>query len=193
MDINNFPVPALLNLLLQIEPREIKILCNSKNRKVRKICSSVLFKKAYSEKYDLLKGEIKFENNILKDEIGNEIQFKLIKKAVNNITYTPFRQIYPSTFIKNYSEDELRNHNPITISYLEGNLYIGRDRMSEVLTVEDEQNFINGYNKEVKEFLQYIRRESWWNPEIEFGNNQIYQKHGKEFKDEVIDLIKKNV
>ena len=39
-DIKLLPKEALFQLLLQVEPREIKIVCYSKNPRVREICSS---------------------------------------------------------------------------------------------------------------------------------------------------------
>ena len=51
MDMQNLPKEALFNLLLQIEPKEIKIVCLSRNSKVREICNSEYFQEAYNNKY----------------------------------------------------------------------------------------------------------------------------------------------
>ena len=197
--IKYLPKEALFNLLLQLEPREMKIVCGSLNRKVREICKGDLFKKAYHDKYDLLKGKFikEYGENevILTDELGNKIQifYGETDTDIQAIEFTPFKQIYPSTFRKNYNEYELRKSNPLTIVMSADNkLYIGRDFMSEVLTIEDENRFLNNYNKEVKEFLQYINREYWWKPDINFGDNIICERHREEFKKEVIDLLNKN-
>ncbi len=191
--IKYLPKEALFNLLLQVEPREIKIVCGSLNRKVREICQSDLFKEAYKKKYpkkllgkiiDAYKDSVK---TIYYDEKGNSIE---INHTSDFIIYTPYKQIYPSTYIKNYTEDELRKINPITIfKYTDGKVYIGRDSMTEVITNEDEELFLNSYNKEVKEFLEYIEREKWWNPNINFDDNQVNNEIKYEFLNEVTDLI----
>lgn len=207
IDINKLPKPALFNLIMQLEPREMKIVCGSNNSRVREICRSSLFQKAYSQKYDLLKQPIEIEEDRilglkkinLTDAKGNklDILYKADEKTIHGITYTPFKQIYTSTYIKNFNEDELRQSNPIKIDYDydedEGQyiLYLGRDLMHEVFTEEEEKTFLNDYNKEVKEFLQYISRESWWNPNIQFRDNQASESIAKEFLDEVQDLLKK--
>ena len=61
--------------------------------------------------------------------------------------------------------------------------------MTEVITNEDEELFLNSYNKEVKEFLEYIEREKWWNPNINFDDNQVNNEIKYEFLNEVTDLI----
>ncbi len=60
MDITAFPKEVLFNLLLMIEPHEIKTVCQSKNSRVRAICSSDLFQKAYKIKHfkKLMQGKI---------------------------------------------------------------------------------------------------------------------------------------
>jgi len=197
--IKYLPKEALFNLLLQLEPREMKIVCGSLNRKVREICKGDLFKKAYHDKYDLLKGKINKEYGeneiILTDALGNKIQifYDETDADIQTIEFTPFKQIYPSTFRKNYNEYELRKSNPLTmVMSADNKLYIGRDFMSEVFTIEDENRFLNNYNKEVKEFLQYINREYWWKPDINFSDNIICERHREEFLKEVTDLLNKN-
>jgi len=51
MEISKLPKPALFNLLLQIEPIEIRIVCNSKNPKVREICQLPRFMEEYKNKH----------------------------------------------------------------------------------------------------------------------------------------------
>jgi len=51
-EIESLPKEVLFNLLLQVEPNEIGIVCRgAKNPKIRKICESEHFKNIYSEKY----------------------------------------------------------------------------------------------------------------------------------------------
>ena len=205
--IKYLPKEALFNLLLQLEPREMKIVCGSLNRKVREICQSDLFKKAYSYKYYLLKGKIEIDEDkfnglkrlILKDEIGNklDILYKNDGKTISAITYEPFKQLYASTYKKNLTEDEIRLFNPIKIDYDEYddgeyNLHIGREDLKGIFTVKGSEIFLNNYNKEVKEFLQYIDRESWWNPDIQFHDNEVSESIREEFLKEVTDLLNKN-
>jgi len=202
MDISKLPKPALFNLIMQLEPREMKIVCGSKNHRVREICESNLFRKAYSQKYDLLKQPIEIEEDRimgskklnLTDVEGNvlEVLYKNDGKTIYGITYTPFKQIYASTFRKNFTEDELRRSNPLAINYnADYDLYIGRSKVHEVFTEEEEKRFLDSFNKEVKEFLEYIGRESWWNPNIQFGDDKVNENIAKEFLDEVQDLLKK--
>lgn len=193
MDISKLPKPALFNLILQVKPEEIKYVCKSNNPRVREICRSKLFQEAYKKKHpkklmgkivDVYKDGIKI---IYEDAMGNTIE------NYNNgemFIYTPFKQIYPSTYRKNFTETELRMNNPITLfKYNDENLYVGRDQMHEIFTTEDEEKFLESYNKEVKEFLEYIERESWWNPDIQFGDNQLSEKIKKEFMTEVEKII----
>ena len=51
MDIHDLPKEALFSLLLQVDPKEIKIVCLSKIRKVREICNSEYFRETYKQKY----------------------------------------------------------------------------------------------------------------------------------------------
>jgi hypothetical protein len=47
MNIKNLSREELFDLLLQVDPKEIDIVCQSKNLKVREICASDEFKKVY--------------------------------------------------------------------------------------------------------------------------------------------------
>ncbi len=129
MDITSLPKEVLFNLLLMIEPHEIGTVCQSKNVRVRAICSSQLFQEAYKKKYPrkLMTGNISVskDDNIYTfiDEKGNEMKISLANKNIALMEYTPFRQIYPSTYVKSSSEfanfilDEatLRTKNPLSI------------------------------------------------------------------------------
>ena len=204
-DIKLLPKEALFELLLQVEPNEIKIVCQSKNSKVREICSSKLFQEAYKNKYpkNLLQGKIETEkigNEItLTDEKGNSIEFGLNRdhNKIISMLYTPFKQIYPSTFVKaafgNLDENSLRKYNPIFI-YIKfekkSEMEIGRENLYGIHSVKDEEDFLNNYNQEIKEFLENIKRENWWNETLGFRTGKIDKKTMIEFNDQTMKYLK---
>jgi len=49
--ISKLDKPALFSLMLELDPREIRIVCYSKNKKVRDVCNSKAFQKAYWDKH----------------------------------------------------------------------------------------------------------------------------------------------
>tara|TARA_R110001599_G_scaffold96905_4_gene250217 strand:- start:323 stop:907 length:585 start_codon:yes stop_codon:yes gene_type:complete len=51
MDIHNLPKEALFILLLQLDPRELKTVALSSNKKIREICSSKYFQEIYKPKH----------------------------------------------------------------------------------------------------------------------------------------------
>lgn len=195
-DIGKLDKEALFNLLLMVEPDEIKIVCHSKNPRVRIICSSPLFQEAYKKKYPrkLMIGKITHSYKdfmdgglyVFIDEKGNQIKINTKIRStqggdihrVRRITYQPFKQMYPSTFkltgrgeeTIELTEEELRYANPITIDLYktkEGyEMTIGRDLLYSVFTHKNEEDFLKRYPLEVKEFLEYLERERWWNDDI---------------------------
>lgn len=211
IDINNLPKEALFDLLLQVEPREIKIVCYSKNPRVRQICNSGLFKKAYKEKYPKkLIGDQSFANfgkgfiEIVDEKKLNVIRISYDEdsKELNYIDFIPHRQVYPSTMIPEELgyvnlDRYLLEKSPMTISIYEnedGSKYImdvGRNN-GYSFTVKQDEQFRKNYNQEVKEFLESIEREKWWNPNIQFGfmENLATEKSMKEFYEEVINIMK---
>ena len=55
-DSNKIDIGALIKeeifqLLLQLEPNEIRIVCFSKNKRVREVCTSKYFRDTYKEKH----------------------------------------------------------------------------------------------------------------------------------------------
>ena len=207
LDITNLPKEALFNLLLQVEPNEIKIVCLSKNPRVREICNSALFKKAYKEKYPKkLMGDRKFANfgrGFI--EIIDEKKLNIIRISYNEdteeldyIEFIPSRQIYPSTVMpKNviFSDLQLTRYNPMFMIIDEGEdgkfrMTIGRYNIYGLSAVKDAERFTENYNQEVKEFLQSIEREKWWNPNIQFRENYATDKAMKEFYNEVMDILR---
>ena len=105
MNISDLPKPALFNLLLQIEPSEIRIVCNSENSKVREICYLPRFIEEYKNKYGegklsgfskpvLLQSDL--INFLLKADFGkynsqiHEVIDPLIKRGIFNRTGLTF-------------------------------------------------------------------------------------------------------
>ncbi len=207
MDITALPKEVLFDLLLKVEPHEIDIVCRSKNSRVRAICSSKLFQQAYKKKYPkkLMTGKISMStsNNfyIFIDEKENEIVIEHENGEIYSIEYTPFKQLYPSTYVKSISElsdffideDSLRMNNPLIISMQKyKNNYIlrmGREYLYGVRMNDDEKIFLDSYNSEVKEFLDYIERRNWYSPDIKYRSSAS-EKSMKEFNSEIIDILK---
>lgn len=209
-NIKKLPKEALFQLLLQVEPKEIKIVCHSKNPRVREICSSKLFQEAYKKKYPkkLLKFYYEYHNDsegegaiglIGRNRDQIQILYDSNNKELKHIFFIPYNQIYHSTVIpENYSKKKtnlkLKEYSPMEILLLkedngEFNLHIGRENM--VLTsVKDQEKFLKNYNQEVKEFLQSIEREKWWNPNIQFGKNKVDKQIMNEFYNQVIEIMK---
>ena len=207
MDITALPKEVLFNLLLIVEPHEIDIVCRSKNSRVRAICSSRMFQQAYKLKYPrkLMIGKISVNKSgdfyIFTDEKENEIVMEHENGKIDSIEYTPFRQIYPSTYVKSISElsdffideDSLRMNNPLLVSmrrYKNNySLRIGREGLYGVRMNADEKIFLDSYNSEVKEFLDYVERPNWYSPDIKYGS-LASEKSMKEFNNEIIDILK---
>jgi len=210
IDINKLPKEALFNLLLQVEPKEIKIVCRSKNPRVREICNSELFKNAYKEKYPKKligdKSYVNFKKGFIEiiDEITLNaiiISYDVESKELNCIEFAPYRQVYPSTVatknrsLKNLNVELIMN-NPIQIIIIEDEdgkfrMTVGRDNIYGISTIKDDETFRKNYNQEVKEFLQSIEREKWWNSNIQFRENYATDKAMKEFYDDVINIMKR--
>jgi len=208
IDINNLPKEALFQLLLQVEPKEIKIVCHSKNPRVRQICSSGLFQEAYKKKYPKKLLDF-FFTNMGRDNIEMIGKNKDIIRVVYNpetqklkyIEFRPHNQIFPSTTIpENRSminlHLEFRNNNPIQIVLFEDDgemkMTIGRDDIGEISTKKDEEKFRENYNQEVKEFLQSIERENWWNPNIQYQKNEVSKQSMNEFYNQVLNLMRES-
>lgn len=207
MDITKLPKEVLFELLLRVEPHEIDIVCRSKNSRVRAICSSQMFQQAYKLKYPkkLMTGKISMsiftDFYIFTDEKENEIVIEHENGEIDSIEYTPFRQIYPSTYVKSISElsdfyideDSLRMNNPLLISMQKYKnnytLRIGREGLYGVRMNADEKIFLDSYNSEVKEFLDYIERPYWYSPDIKYRSSAS-EKSMKEFNNEIIDILK---
>ena len=209
ININSFPKEVLFNLLLMVEPYEIGTVCQSKNTRVRTICSSQLFQEAYKKKYPrkLMTGNISVskhrDNYTFTDGKGNQIFIGKFRTE-----YIPARQIYPSTYRKSSSElanfilDEqtLKRENPISINIEKediGNansgyeIYIGRETLYGTRTPEDERRMLASYDQEVREFLTHLERPQWYNDKIKyFANPQVDERLMKEFNDEIIDVLK---
>ena len=68
---------------------------------------------------------------------------------------------------------------------------IGRDNIYGIFNKKDAESFSKNYNQEVKEFLESIEREKWWNSNIQFRENYATDKAMKEFYDDVINIMKR--
>ena len=204
MDITSLPKEVLFNLLLMVEPHEIGTVCQSKNVRVRAICSSQLFQEAYKKKYPrkLMTGNISVskDDNIytFTDEKDNEIKISMANKNIALMEYTPFKQTYvkSSSEFANFILDEptLRTQNRLSIyiKKFDGkyNFFINRETIYGVYTVEDDKRFQDSRGLEVQEFLEYIERPNWYSENFKksFGVGDI--KAMKEFNDEVIHSLK---
>ncbi len=194
MDINSFPKEVLFNLLLKVEPHEIGTVCQSKNSRVRAICSSQLFQAAYKLKYPrkLMTGKInvsvKMTYYTFTDEKGNQIII-----GDNIIQYVPKKQVYPST---DKLIDFISKENPIMIHLEKSDntgeyeMMIGREDLYYNPDLQNEERIINAFNQEVKEFLTYIERPNWYNEKINYLDKFQTGKLIKEIHDEIVDAVK---
>jgi len=207
MDITLLPKEVLFNLLLQVQPNEIGVVCTSKNSNVRTICKSKLFQDEYKKKFPkkLLTGKIKkdydYENRtyIFTDENGNRIKIYLDRHGETDvIEYIPYKQQYPSTYIRSdngmvLSENILRSENPfiIRIAAENGNLglYIGRDRVYGVFTNNDDERYQNSYRNEIKEFLKRLEKPNWWDEKYQFNKSFGTEEVRKDFYFEVVKAL----
>ena len=80
--IQSAPKEILFPIMLEVDTKEIRIICESKNKKVRDICNSKEFQKVYWQihRRKLMQGNIninvKDEKIILTDEKGNRLLIK---------------------------------------------------------------------------------------------------------------------
>ena len=91
MDISNLPKPALFNLLLQIEPDEIRVVCGIRDPKIKEICYSNRFIEEYKIKYKTEEQENLVGFNapvILKPDLSNfllDADFKKFNSEIHEI------------------------------------------------------------------------------------------------------------
>jgi hypothetical protein len=181
LDVNKFPKEVLFNLLLQVEPNEIKIVCYSKNPNVRKICNSEIFKKAYKEKYPrkLMNGPFdvatnpmdKYSFEIMKIEnVKAPIILNIMAKKLGEINYISFND-----YSKNYS----------IILYR-------KDGKNNMVLKPYFKYTPKNYNQEIKEYLQNIEREKWWSFDIKNEESVFSEEATMEFYNEVLDLMKES-
>jgi hypothetical protein len=208
IDIKTLPKEILFELLLKIEPHEISIVCRSKNSSIRAICSSKLFQETYKKKYPkkLMIGKIKHvydyqkHTYIFTDETGNKIKILYENDVIEGIEYIPFKQVYPSTYIKSekdfvLTEDMLRERNPLIIDFYnndDGEYVIEFGRREPpygIFTRKDDENFIASFNPEIKEFLLSIEKPNWYDEKYKqrnaFGSNIVK----KEFYNEIVNTL----
>ena len=207
-DIKQLPKEALFNLLLLVQPEEIKTVCKSKNPIVRAICDSRYFQDAYRNKYPKKLIQAPLKTTPREGNMGASSYLEILDKRDNKLViyyddstgelywifYIPSRQNYPSTAIKNI---DVSKTNPIEISLEkqdDGNfsMTIGRNNLHGIISAVDEDDFLGNYNQEVKEFLVDIERERWWSPDIQFRKNQVSQRVMLDFYDDVIQILKEN-
>jgi hypothetical protein len=190
MDIGSLPKEVLFELLLKVDPHEISVVCHSKNRNVRAICSSKLFQETYKKKhYKLMGGNIlakyDYENRkyIFRDEIGNQIKISEERGEITSIEYIPYKQIYTSTtnsYLLKETESEIREINPMNITMIKRNddwyIEFGRD------------GFANG--PEIKTFLISIGKLNWWSEDYNYSPVWGSRAVLKEFYDEIVNILK---
>ena len=194
IDVPSLPKEVIFQLLLQLEPHEIKEVCFSKNYKVRKVCNSGIFQEAYKNKhYGLLKGKIyskydlKTGDIFLKDEEGNtlEIKFDPNDKKMTDIKYTPFKQKYYHTIYRNF---DLRSFGPLLISSSLSDAF-GLSLFLDRENYVDDEYFNYQVHNEQREFLEYINREKWAKKE---KTGYFMTSEGKkDFMEEVVEIFKK--
>ena len=117
-------------------------------------------------------------------------------RKLQSIEFIPYKQIYPSTVIADafrFNTMTLRHNNPMQIVLYKDDdgkfvMEIGRENMYGITTKDEDAQFRNNYNQEVKEFLQSIERETWYSPNIQFRNNQVSEKTMMEFLNQVNDI-----
>lgn len=203
-DIKQLPKEALFNLLLLVQPEEIKTVCKSKNPKVRTICNSRYFQDTYRNKYPKKLIQAPLRVSDVKGNMGASSYLEIRDKRDNELSiayddstgeldwiiYSPKTQIYPST-----SKFHFLNPIQITLEKEDDHIFsmtIGRNHLRGTFSTKDEADFLANYNQEVREFLADIERERWWSPDIQFRKNQVSQRVMLDFYDDVIQILKEN-
>lgn len=198
MDIKALPKEALFDLLLLVEPHEIGVVCQSKNHRVRTICTSKLFQETYARKYPrkLMSGKLKYDydaemgTHIFVDEVGNQVRIKadprINANEIQYIKYIPFKQIYPFTYTTSekdfvLTENILRSENPLSIilDIDDKSIYIGRERPYGVFTQNDHQKYVASFELEKKEFFDRIEMPNWY-------GDEDYKSTGKNFYNQIV-------
>ena len=202
--IHTLPKEVLINLLMFLEPSEIRLICQSDNPKIREICASPVFRQAYAQKYPkkLLRGRVDVtgQGKSSFEITGRHDDTIYVRRKsdgeIRSIKFTPRRQIFPSTFVPEVAQfdtNALRFNNPMQIILYKDDdgkfkMEIGRENIYGVNTKEEDETFRRTYNQEVKEFLQSIERENWWSPTIQFRSNEASELAMIEFYNQVNDL-----
>ena len=176
--ISKLPKEVIFTLLLQLELDELRVVCFSKNPKIREICTSEIFQKAYIEK---------FPKKLIHDPVTiainptNPYYFEIMQNKplvilevfakpnkINTMTYRP----YDKNFMIVFYERDGRNY----------------------IRIEPKFNYVpENYNQEVKEFLHSIERGEWWSPDIQDEKSLLTEKATMEFYNQAIDIMKDKV
>ena len=206
IDLTLFPKEVLFVVLLNISPSQMRHICFSENNKIKSVITSGLFREAYKRRYPkkFLSGKIKHERDpdrdsvhIFTDDKENIVILEETEGVFTLMEYKPLRQNFPSTYLKEGTEDydlELNDLNPLQI-------YISNDdnakpkghagRLDFGNVNEDfEEEFLSLYNSEVKEFFNHIEKDHWWNKNISWGNSELSENIMEEFYIEIHRCLK---
>lgn len=178
-------------MFLYFDPEMMRTMCFSENTKIKEICSSVLFQKAYAKGYPrkFMSGEIFTEPEEHKrkhtfiDRNGNELIICLNQdNLIKDVVYIPYKQIYSEkinyenltplySFIVHDDDDEDSS---------EG------DGLESDLRKTDPLDIYLEYSKEEKKYKMFIGRKF----ESDSPSRTASENFVKNFSDEVKQFLK---
>ena len=87
-EINNLPKEAIYSLLLMVEPNELKTICLSSDKKIREICDSAFFRKAYDNKYPR-----RADFSLLPKEALFQLLLKIEPEEIKQVCFSKNRKV----------------------------------------------------------------------------------------------------
>lgn len=151
MDLDLLPKEVLIEILLLLDPEQLRVVCNTKSLKIREICSSNILKESVKKRYpkQIMIGKITYyqdyEKDTLnfKDTVGNRIIIKRDGSEIIRITYIPVKQI------------NTMDSNSVVLQRHRGNPKIFIGSKNGVLD-----------KKDADQFLKLLEKEGWEDPKI---------------------------
>lgn len=162
--MEELPMPALYEVLLNIEPKNLNTVCRSSLRASR-ICASKRFQEDYPHTFrqSLLQGDLEHtydirnrhsrDSRILQDEVGNQVHVHISdwRDNVEKIVYIPVEQPESDQHPRSKMLIMLEKHNNLW------KIYIGR------MTIDADGSEHKHFNpNELVAFVRQLHRPHWY-------------------------------